>query len=170
MNAREELNGILNHVAQVKCAYITLGNEVYLKESDLKRCMLRVDYNDREFKEFMDSLDFEYDDGYGGQELFGNVWLQDGTWLRRNEYDGSEWWSHVAQPRIPTRLLMTKYDFLDFFNDERYDELTPDDKVNVFLTSLQGSADITKDLLDQLLCEYSVDGIEIKEVACTDTK
>lgn len=46
-------------------------------------------------------LDFEYDSGYGGQELFGNIWYTDGTWSERGEYDGSEWWEHKERPPIP---------------------------------------------------------------------
>jgi len=46
-------------------------------------------------------LDFRYDGGYGGQELFGTVWLKDGTWMERGEYDGSEWWEHRTRPEIP---------------------------------------------------------------------
>ena len=46
-------------------------------------------------------LDRDYDDGYGGQELFGVIWLTDGTWIERNEYDGSEWWRHVTCPEFP---------------------------------------------------------------------
>ena len=43
-------------------------------------------------------LDFNYDDGYGGQELFGYIWYADGTWSDRGEYDGSEWWQHQTRP------------------------------------------------------------------------
>ena len=40
----------------------------------------------------------EYNDGYGSQELFGTIWMTDGTWYTRGEYDGSEWWEHHACP------------------------------------------------------------------------
>ena len=43
-------------------------------------------------------LDFEYDSGYGTQHLYGTVWLSDGTWFERREYDGSERWMHVKPP------------------------------------------------------------------------
>ena len=45
-------------------------------------------------EELLSRLDFEYDDGYGAQELFGCIWYIDGTWSERGEYDGSEWWEH----------------------------------------------------------------------------
>ena len=43
-------------------------------------------------------LNFSYDNGYGGQELFGYIWYTDGTWSERGEYDGSEWWEHKKRP------------------------------------------------------------------------
>ena len=38
---------------------------------------------------FLNDLNFEYDSGYGGQELYGTVWFKDNTWAGRGEYDGS---------------------------------------------------------------------------------
>ena len=49
-------------------------------------------------------LNFEYDDGYGGQQLFGYVWYKDGTWSQRGEYDGSEWWEHVTRPTLDVNI------------------------------------------------------------------
>lgn len=43
-------------------------------------------------------LNFDYDDGYGSQELFGYIWYADGTWSDRREYDGAEWWEHQKRP------------------------------------------------------------------------
>ena len=48
-------------------------------------------------------MNFEYDNGFGGQELYGTIWLKDGTWCTRGEYDGSEWWEHHERPDIITR-------------------------------------------------------------------
>ena len=52
---------------------------------------------------FIASLDFEYDDGYGCQELEGVVVYTDGTWSERGEYDGSEWWEHKTMPSYKER-------------------------------------------------------------------
>lgn len=41
---------------------------------------------------FLEKLDFDYDDGFGGQNVYGKIMLNDGSWLERAEYDGSEWW------------------------------------------------------------------------------
>jgi hypothetical protein len=44
-------------------------------------------------------------DWSSGQELYGTVWLEDGTWLSRGEYDGSEWWEHNVLPPIPIECI-----------------------------------------------------------------
>lgn len=46
-------------------------------------------------------LDFDYDDSFGHQELFGTIWYEDGTWSSRRQYDGSEWWEHHTPPPLP---------------------------------------------------------------------
>lgn len=48
--------------------------------------------------EVLPQLNFDYYDVYGGQELFGYIWYEDGTWPDRGEYDGSEWWQHQTRP------------------------------------------------------------------------
>jgi hypothetical protein len=66
---------------------------------------LLVGYTEEQYNSFIESLDFNYDSGYGGQELFGTVWFKDGTWADRGEYDGSEWWEHHECPIVPKSLL-----------------------------------------------------------------
>lgn len=51
-------------------------------------------------------MDFDYDSGYGGQEIYGFIWYEDGTFSERGEYDGSEWFSYVKTPEIPVHLLI----------------------------------------------------------------
>lgn len=52
----------------------------------------------------LDDLNFEYDSGYGIQELFGVVYCKDinnnPVWLTRGEYDGSEWWNVNTIPEF----------------------------------------------------------------------
>lgn len=48
--------------------------------------------------------DLSYDSGFGGQELFGYIWYEDGTWSERGEYDGSEWWEHKDRPPFDIEL------------------------------------------------------------------
>lgn len=48
-------------------------------------------------------LDIDYDDGYGSQEIAADlvVAFTDGGFLRREEYDGSEWWEYEPPFRGP---------------------------------------------------------------------
>jgi hypothetical protein len=54
----------------------------------------------------LNQINIEYDSGYGGQELFGIVLFSDNTWLKRDEYDGSEWWVHIYPPTVQQVLGM----------------------------------------------------------------
>lgn len=52
--------------------------------------------------------------------------------------------------------------FMKFFRDtEKLNELTPDDRVEIFRTVLLGSSDFTKDLFNEILRDYSVDHLEV---------
>ena len=57
-------------------------------------------YSDEQYQDFLKFLDRDYDDGYGGQQLFGIIVCEDGVWLDRGEYDGSEWWNLHAYPSL----------------------------------------------------------------------
>jgi hypothetical protein len=96
-NAKQELQEELEGKAKVKCASITYGCNEYKGSKKV----LKLNYTNDEYSEFLNSLDFEYDRGYGSQEIYGIVWLEDGTWLSRGEYDGSEWWDYNVLPNIP---------------------------------------------------------------------
>ena len=53
------------------------------------------------WEEFAKIADFDYDDGYGLNEIrldlvvVGKDW-----WLERYEYDGSEWWVYKEHPKL----------------------------------------------------------------------
>ena len=101
MNAKEEF---VAHIKDriVKCVNISVGNEY---NEDKERISLRSSYTEDEYNTFLESLNFKYDNGYGGQEeLFGIIWYEDGTWSDREEYDGSDLWRHQARPVIPEEL------------------------------------------------------------------
>lgn len=98
-NAKEELLQLLEGKAKVKCATITNGYEWSEDKTDI---LLKVGYSENEWTDFLKSLNFSYASGYGGQHLFGTVWLEDGTWCTRAGYD---WWKHNQLPRIPSKLL-----------------------------------------------------------------
>ncbi len=53
---------------------------------------LPVNHTPVQLSAFLSIMDFDYDAGFGRQELFGTVILTDYRWLERHEYDGSEWW------------------------------------------------------------------------------
>ncbi len=100
MNARQEF---LEHTRnkQVLCAEIGKGiywaNPEYLWK-------LTVNHTQEDLHKFLNFLDFDYDCGFGGQNLFGTIWYTDSTWSSRGEYDGSEWWNYNECPEIPESL------------------------------------------------------------------
>lgn len=57
--------------------------------------VLRPDHTEKELKDFFCSLEFGYKSGHGGQQHFGLVWTKCGKILKRNSYDGSEWWEYA---------------------------------------------------------------------------
>jgi hypothetical protein len=89
---------------EVKCALLNLDKD-YFEDVFQKTFKLSLGYSQKEFDNFILSLNFMYDSGYGGQELFGTIWYKDGSWSDRAEYDGSEWWEHQTCPEIPAELL-----------------------------------------------------------------
>lgn len=53
-------------------------------------------------------------------------------------------------------------DFMKFFrDDEKLNELTIDDRIEIFSTIVAGSSDLTKELLDDILLDYDVTNLEI---------
>lgn len=83
----------------VKCAYIE-----FIEFEDGDKASLTTGYTQEEYNEFLSILDREYNNGYGGQELDGIIWYEDGTWVTRGEYDGSEWYEYHEVPEIPDFL------------------------------------------------------------------
>lgn len=60
---------------------------------------------------------------------------------------------------------ISKEDFMRFFRDtKKLNELTPDDRIEIFRTILLGSSDFSKDLIDEILVDYSVDHLEVIEI------
>lgn len=88
MNAKKEL---IDHIGDRDVKYV--------------RVIREISYDDKvtiegTLDEVLPRLDFDYDSGYGGQELEGTIWYADGTWSDRGEYDGSEWWEHRECPSL----------------------------------------------------------------------
>lgn len=103
MNAKEEF---INHTANkgrgILCAYIIRGDEYVDNRTEY---LLPVGYTKEEKSKFLYDINWYYNNGYGGQELFGTIWYNDGTWSSRGEYDGSEWWDYNKCPQIPETLI-----------------------------------------------------------------
>jgi len=96
-NARQELLDLTTRLGlAVEAVSIRVG---YYYEDEVK-VILKQNYNDIDYKEFLSKLEFTYDSGFGCQELFGRIWFKDGSWATRGEYDGSEWWEHHTRPEI----------------------------------------------------------------------
>lgn len=57
---------------------------------------------------------------------------------------------------------ISREDFMKFFrDDEKLNELTVDDRIEIFRTILVGSSDLTKDLLNEILEDYCIDNLEV---------
>lgn len=62
-----------------------------------------------DWENFREASNFEYDDGYGTQEIdpslkvVGKDW-----WLERDEYDGAEGWEFKTFPEIPEIKALPK--------------------------------------------------------------
>ena len=67
--------------------------------ASIKWSILKDGYSEKDYEKFIKSLDFDYDSGYGSQELFGKILFED-SYADRGEYDGSEWWEFHRMPTI----------------------------------------------------------------------
>jgi hypothetical protein len=60
---------------------------------------------------------------------------------------------------------ITRDDFMKFFrDDEKLNELTSDDRVEIFRTILLGNSDFSKQLFDEILADYCVDNLKVIEI------
>jgi hypothetical protein len=80
-------------------------------------------------------------------------------------------WIFISIPNAKYRLNMESYqkiartDFMKFFRDtEKLNELTPDDRVEIFRTVLLGSSDLTLNLLNEILRDYCVENLEVLDL------
>ena len=66
-----------------------------------------------QFKEA--AKDTNYDAGYGSEEVATDlvICFNDGSWLSRAEYDGSEWWKYNAYPQKPQVYYQGKVKLAD---------------------------------------------------------
>lgn len=75
------------------------------------------------WKEFSQVANFDYNDGYGGQEINDDLMVVGKDWwLERHEYDGAEWWEFKKLPDKPENSKKITLD--DLCN--KYDEFEDD--------------------------------------------
>ena len=100
INAAEEF---IEHVKgrTVTCAFVQSEHYADLK---LPKVVLKKGHTEDDYQRFLAHLGFDYDAGYGTQELTGTIWFSDGSWSTRAEYDGSEWWENHKRPAITADL------------------------------------------------------------------
>ena len=98
MNTLEEINAELEYIDK------TMGDIVYgyvFKEGSYnpeeEKYSKTIVFDSRINMKFRS---IEYDDGYGGQQLFGIIVFKDNSWLERDEYDGSENWYYKNTPQL----------------------------------------------------------------------
>jgi len=92
INAQEELLRVLKQ-ANKNIEDIDAYCIYYIYE--FEKCK---EINGENPNDLLDFLNFEYDDGYGLQHLFGKILFKDKSWLERAEYDGLEWWEYLKAP------------------------------------------------------------------------
>lgn len=91
INAKDEfLHTVKNINRPLLAASIVYGNE--WDENSLRKYELKCNYTVKDWHKFLDSINFKYDNGYGGALLNSSrIYFSDFIVLR-GEYDGSEWW------------------------------------------------------------------------------
>lgn len=97
---KEDIHRIGKDLSAVQMAQIYTDKRVDPPGPEKVTVLVNMDNGDTELLEaqLTHHLGFWYDSSYGGQELFGWVLFKDGTWLERDEYDGSEWWDYKTPP------------------------------------------------------------------------
>lgn len=75
-----------------------------IDKADRKTWRLPAGYSADDLQQFLEELNFEYDDSLGSQYLDGTLWLDDAGYADRGEYDGSEWWEYHKTPPTPPKL------------------------------------------------------------------
>ena len=106
-NVKNEIAKLLTNanipLSGIQAAKIAFETD-FIPESKYRWIMLYPGYTDEEFNEWLSKIDkINYYSGYGAQELFGTIWLRNGLWMTRGEYDGSEWWDLHKRPPLPKK-------------------------------------------------------------------
>ena len=95
MNLLEETKNSIPEGKEIAWAIIIA--KVYERPTEL--FILKPNHTNEQKDIFFRCLDFEYDNGYGCQEVDGKIVFTDNSWIQRGEYDGSEWWTYLRCPQ-----------------------------------------------------------------------
>jgi len=117
INAKNEFLDLTKNY-KVIAAWISFDETYSHTTTELFNFKLKPLYTNEEYEIFLNFLDRVYDNGYGGQELFGVIYCEDGIWMDRREYDDSEWWSIYQYPD-----LRDAFDETDVLKYERFKKL-----------------------------------------------
>lgn len=72
---------------------------------------------------------------------------------------------------MKSKTHINRSSFMEFFrDDESLNELTPDDRIEIFRTVLLGHSDFTKELLEEVLYDYSVSHLKVIELENTSKR
>lgn len=95
MNAYDEIKEYFEDEHRVAFGWIRYEPD-YDKKTHI---WLRFKNHSDFLTQIVDLQAINYDNGYGGQELFGLIVFTNGSWIERYEYDGSEWWEYKETPK-----------------------------------------------------------------------
>lgn len=85
---------------QVKCACVQISG---LKK---KTIFLRKNFTQEDLDEFLDQLDFEYNENSLHLLIEGTIWYKDNdTWSERHYIDDEQVWTYHKMPQPPRFLL-----------------------------------------------------------------
>lgn len=86
----------------VKALSLTLDDILYVSGLDLDD--IEKGFDPKEFLEHAKTIN--YDNGYGCAEINQNLRIvfKDGSFLMREEYDGSEWFEYVKVPNVNAKI------------------------------------------------------------------
>lgn len=95
-NAADELKGFVSRTGhtgeEIEWLWVVVNGHKFMAKKG----------TDLTYEKVLAVLRFEYyDNGYGLQNLFGEIKFTDGTWATRYEYDGSECWQYHKAPSEP---------------------------------------------------------------------
>jgi hypothetical protein len=105
-NAKQELLEALSDAGNysIKCAIVHVSDEPLLPQKDC--IMLKQGYSHGDFNEFLDKLDFDYEEFPSDDDYMfvnGTVWFSSvDIWLEVSEKSGA--WVECGEPDIPSFL------------------------------------------------------------------